>query len=51
MKNYAKIGNRPGKPAYRTQAMFRIRNYLKVSKLKAAKSPKGPRPWYEKSAR
>ena len=34
MKNYAKIGNRKGKPAYRTPAVFRFRQYLKISKIK-----------------
>jgi hypothetical protein len=35
MKNYAKIGNRQGKPAYRTPATFRYRKYLKNVKIKA----------------
>jgi len=34
MKNYAKIGNRRGKPAYRTPASFRYRKYLKTAKSK-----------------
>lgn len=34
MKNYAKIGNRNSMPAYRTQATFRYRKYLKITKTK-----------------
>ncbi len=37
MRNYSKIGNKPGKPAYRTQATFRYRQYLKVKKFKTKK--------------
>lgn len=29
MKDYAKVGNRKGRPAYRTPASFRLRRYLK----------------------
>jgi len=32
MKNYAKIGNRRGKPAYRTPSSFRFRQVLNVRK-------------------
>ncbi|MEK7624608.1 MAG: hypothetical protein AAB404_02740 [Patescibacteria group bacterium] len=34
MKNYAKVGNRRGRPAYRTPSSFRSRQYLKVVKTK-----------------
>lgn len=34
MKNYAKVGNRKGKPAYRTPSGFRYRTHLKAVKLK-----------------
>jgi len=37
MKNYSKIGNRKGNPAYRTPALFRYRQYLKVQKAKPKK--------------
>ncbi len=37
MKNYAKVGNRKGKPAYRTPSFFRYRQYLKVRKAKIKK--------------
>jgi len=36
MPNYAKIGNRQGKPAYRTQDSFKFRKYLKVQKVKSS---------------
>lgn len=39
-KNYAKLGNRPGNPTYRTQAMFRYKQYLKVRKTKVTKNSK-----------
>ncbi len=35
MKNRAKLGNRPGNPAYRTAATFRYRHYLRVKKSKS----------------
>lgn len=34
MKNYAKVGKRQGKPAYRTPASFHFRQYLKIRKAK-----------------
>jgi len=34
MKNYAKVGNRKGKPGYRTPSTFRARKNLQVSKNK-----------------
>jgi len=34
MKDYAKVGKRQGKPAYRTPASFRFRKSLKISKIK-----------------
>ncbi len=37
MKNYAKVGNRKGRPAYRTPASFRYRQCLKVTKAKIKK--------------
>jgi len=35
MKNYAKVGKRPGRPAYRTPAPFRYRQYKQTEKMKA----------------
>ena len=32
MKNYAKIGSKPGKPAYRTPSNFRSRKSVKIKK-------------------
>jgi hypothetical protein len=37
MKKHSKVGNRPGKPAYRTPALFRFRKYLKVQKVKSTR--------------
>jgi len=37
MKNYAKVGNRKGKPAYRTPSGYRYRQHLKTAKIKSAK--------------
>jgi len=34
MKNYAKVGNRQGKPGYRTPSTFRARKNLQISKIK-----------------
>ncbi|MCX7616286.1 MAG: hypothetical protein N2Z68_02760 [Patescibacteria group bacterium] len=34
MRNYSKVGNRVGKPAYRTPAYFRLLQNFKVRKLK-----------------
>jgi hypothetical protein len=34
MKNYAKVGNKKGRPAFRTPATFRYRAYLKVAGTK-----------------
>jgi len=34
MKNHSKIGNRKGNPTYRTPALFRYRQYLKVQKTR-----------------
>ena len=30
MKNYAKVGTRKGKPAFRTPAMFRYKKYMQA---------------------
>lgn len=30
MKNYAKVGSKRGRPAYRTQAAFRFRKYVSL---------------------
>jgi hypothetical protein len=38
MKNRAKIGGKPGNPAYRTTATFRYRQHLKVRKMKIIKN-------------
>ncbi|MEK7083249.1 MAG: hypothetical protein AAB972_03680 [Patescibacteria group bacterium] len=35
MKNYAKIGNRKGKTAYRTPSPFRIRKHIRVTHQKS----------------
>jgi len=37
MKNYAKVGNRNGRPAYRTAAAFRFRKFQEVRRVKAGK--------------
>lgn len=37
MKNYAKVGNKKGKPAYRTPSSFKIRQSLKIANLKSPK--------------
>lgn len=37
MKDYAKVGNKRGRPAYRTQATFRYRKYLSNIKTKSGK--------------
>gem|GEM_PF-6619328 len=34
----AKLGNRPGNPAYRTQAVFRYRQFVKVNRTKVRSS-------------
>lgn len=34
MRNYAKVGARPGRPAYRTPALFRYRKYIETVKTK-----------------
>jgi len=34
MKNYAKVGNKQGKPGYRTPSSFRARKNLQISKIK-----------------
>gem|GEM_PF-3790780 len=36
-KGHSKIGNRPGKPAYRTSAVFRYKQNIKVQKFKSGK--------------
>jgi len=36
MKNYAKVGGRKGKPAYRTPSGFKARKYLRVKNIKAS---------------
>lgn len=40
MKNYAKVGGKKGKPAYRTPALFRYRQYIKIQKSKTSPSKK-----------
>ncbi len=37
MKNYSKIGNRKGRPAYRTSSVFRYKQNIKVQKNKKRK--------------
>ncbi|KKP64352.1 MAG: hypothetical protein UR62_C0014G0010 [Candidatus Nomurabacteria bacterium GW2011_GWF2_35_12] len=34
MKNYAKVGNRKGKPGYRTPSTFRARKNFQVGRIK-----------------
>jgi len=36
MKNHAKVGNREGRPGYRTPSPFRYKKYLAVNKQKSA---------------
>jgi hypothetical protein len=40
MKNYAKVGGKPGKPGYRTPSSFRLRKKSAVQNLKIYKIPK-----------
>lgn len=35
MTNYSKVGNRNGKPAYRTPSSFRYRKYVKILKIRS----------------
>ncbi len=35
MANYSKVGNRAGKPAYRTPSSFRYRKYIKNLKIRS----------------
>lgn len=35
MKNYAKVGNKPGRPAYRTPAQFRYKKFVETTKIKS----------------
>jgi len=35
MKNYAKVGNRDGRPAYRTASVFRYKKYVTVAHSKS----------------
>ncbi|MFH1192797.1 MAG: hypothetical protein V1656_00560 [Candidatus Jorgensenbacteria bacterium] len=35
MKQHSKVGNRPGRPTYRTPATFRYRHYKNVKTWKA----------------
>ncbi len=37
MRNYAKVGGRKGRPAYRTPAMFRYKKHIQNIKLKGGK--------------
>jgi len=37
MKQYSKVGNRPGRPAYRTSARFRYQQYIKIKNAKIQK--------------
>jgi hypothetical protein len=38
MKNYAKVGKRPGRPAYRTPSSFKIRKAISIQAGKRGKS-------------
>ncbi len=40
MKNYAKIGGKKGKPAYRTPSNFKQRSDIKVNSIKYVKKGK-----------
>ncbi len=42
MKDYAKVGNRKGRPAYRTPSSFRYKQYLKVLNRKNKARVKRP---------
>lgn len=44
MKNYAKVGNKKGKPAYRTPSSFKIRQSIKISNLKNLRQKSKKRP-------
>ncbi|HEY4499049.1 MAG TPA: hypothetical protein VJH94_03225 [Candidatus Paceibacterota bacterium] len=35
MKNYTKVGNRQGRPAYRTSSVFRYKKYVSVVQIKS----------------
>lgn len=35
MTNYSKVGNRNGKPAYRTPSSFRYRKHIKIAIIKS----------------
>jgi hypothetical protein len=37
MKNYAKVGKREGKPAYRTPSSFRVRQAIKAVNAKSSR--------------
>jgi hypothetical protein len=38
MKNYAKVGKRLGRPAYRTPASFRVRKSLEIKSIPKTKN-------------
>jgi len=38
MKNYAKVGKRTGRPAYRTPALFCYRQYFEIKKAASCSS-------------
>jgi len=40
MKNYAKVGKRVGRPAYRTPASFRVRKSLETKLIPKTKNPR-----------
>jgi len=49
MKNYAKIGKRKGRPAYRTAASFRCRKNIEISKIKTRQDHYGQSPASKKT--
>lgn len=38
MRNYSKVGNKNGKPGYRTPASFRLKQNTKIQRAKKYKS-------------
>lgn len=47
MKNYAKVGNRNGRPGYRTASTFRNKKVIKLAGIKAATNI-GEAKWFGK---
>jgi len=47
MRNYAKIGGRKERPAYRTPACFRVRQRQKINRLKISATKEKQKKKYE----